>query len=178
MHLATYSALLAARSITSVLAEIVDEKTAMQEFEARYRREYGVFYEFLVSFYEMHHSEDSYFWQAKKVTGNSQPELEAFVELIGGVSSGESALTDADALALRLQANTADFTTAVDALVANNSESMVPFMKSQVIRGVMHEGSQMQMRALLGEDAEPETPLFPGGLVSSADGMFWLPTDA
>ncbi|OFB38510.1 FAD-binding protein [Frankia sp. B2] len=178
VHLATYSALLAARSINSVLAEIVDEKTAMQEFEARYRREYGVFYEFLVSFYEMHHSEDSYFWQAKKVTGNSQPELEAFVELIGGVSSGESALTDADALALRLQANTADFTTAVDALVANNSESMVPFMKSQVIRGVMHEGSQMQMRALLGEDAEPETPLFPGGLVSSADGMFWLPTDA
>jgi halogenation protein CepH len=178
VHLATYSALLAARSINSTLAGIVDEKTAMQEFEARYRREYGVFYEFLVSFYELHHDENSYFWQAKKVTGNNRPELEAFVELIGGVSSGESALTGAEDLTNRLQANTADFTTAVDALVANNSEDMVPLMKTPVIRGVMHEGSQMQMRALLGEDAEPDTPLFPGGLVSSSDGMFWLPADA
>jgi halogenation protein CepH len=147
----------------------------MQEFELRYRREYGVFYEFLISFYEMHRSADSYFWAAKKVTGNSQPELEAFVELVGGVSSGEHALTDADALAERLQANTAQFTGAVDALVANNSENMAPFMKSPVIRGVMQESSMIQMRALLGPDAEPDTPLFPGGLLSSADGMFWLP---
>ena len=176
VHLATYSALLAARSINSILGGIVDEKTAMDEFEARYRREYGVFYEFLVSFYEMHRSEDSYFWQAKKVTGATKTELESFVELIGGVSSGESALTDADLVAKRLQANTEDFETAVDALVANNSESMVPFMRSPVIRGVMQEGSQMQMRALLGSDAEPEAPLFPGGLVSSPDGMFWLPS--
>jgi halogenation protein CepH len=134
-----------------------------------------VFYEFLTSFYEMHRSEDSYFWAAKKVTGNHRPELEAFVELIGGVSSGEHALTDADALTARLSADTAQFTTAVDALVANNSESMVPFMKSPVIRGVMQESSGIQMRAMLGAEAEPETPLHPNGLVSSTDGMFWLP---
>lgn len=177
VHLATYSSLLAARSINSVLAGIIDEKTAMREFEARYRREYGVFYEFLVSFYDMHHSEESYFWQAKKVTGTNRPELEAFVELIGGVSSGESALTDAESLAARLRSNTADFSAAVDELVATNSESMVPFMKTQAIRGVMHEGSQIQMRALLGEDAEPDAPLLPGGLIPSVDGMFWQPAD-
>jgi len=39
----------------------------------------------------------------------------------------------------------------------------------------MHEAGQVQMRALLGEDAEPETPMFPGGLVSSPDGLYWLP---
>lgn len=175
VHLATYGALLVARSINSILAGIVDEKSAMREFELRYRREYGVFYEFLVSFYEMHRSEDSYFWAAKKVTKNHKPELEAFVDLIGGVSSGEHALTDAETIAKRLRSNTAQFSTAVDALVANNSESMVPFMKSPVIRGVMQESSGIQMRALLGADAEPETPLFPDGLVSSTDGMFWVP---
>ena len=54
VHLATYSALLAARSINSVLAGTVDEAAAFAEFEGRYRREYGVFYEFLTSFYDMH----------------------------------------------------------------------------------------------------------------------------
>jgi halogenation protein CepH len=175
VHLATYGALLAARAINSTLAGIVDERAAMQEFEFRYRREYAVFYEFLVSFYEMHRSETSYFWAAKKVTNNHKPELEAFVDLVGGVSSGEHALTDAEAVAARLRSNTAQFSTAVDALVANNSESMVPFMSSPVIHGVMRESSGIQMRALLGADAEPETPLFPGGLVSSMDGMFWVP---
>jgi halogenation protein CepH len=174
VHLATYSALLAARSINSVLAGDLDENTAMAEFEARYRREYGVFYEFLVSFYEMHQSETSYFWQAKKVTGENKPELEAFVDLIGGVSSGEAALTDANALTERLRANTAEFTSAVDTLVAEDSQSMVPFMKSEIIKGVMQEGGQVQMHALLGEDAEPEAPLFPGGLVASVDGLQWV----
>jgi halogenation protein CepH len=93
VHLATYSALLAARSINSVLADVLDEKTALSEFEARYRREYGVFYEFLMSFYEMNVNEESYFWHAKKVTNNEHTEVESFVELVGGVSSGETALT-------------------------------------------------------------------------------------
>ncbi len=79
VHLATYSALLASRSINSVLAGTVGENAAFTEFEARYRREYGVFYEFLMSFYDMHVDEDSYFWSAKKVTGNSHSELESFV---------------------------------------------------------------------------------------------------
>jgi halogenation protein CepH len=38
----------------------------------------------------------------------------------------------------------------------------------------MQEGGQVQMRAVLGEDAAPEEPVFPGGLVSSPDGMKWL----
>src|SRR5580658_10499488 len=68
VHLATYSALLAARSINTVLAGLVDEERSFAEFEARYRREYGLFYEFLVSFYDMNGDDNSYFWQAKKVT--------------------------------------------------------------------------------------------------------------
>lgn len=176
VHLATYSALLAARSINSVLAGLVDEPRAMREFEARYRREYGVFYEFLLSFYEMHHDENSYFWQAKKVTRTNRPELQSFVELIGGVSSGDQVLTDADVVAKRLAAGSAEFADAVGTLAGDADDSMVPLMKSSVVREVMQEGGQVQMRALLGADAEPEAPLFSGGLVPSADGMFWQET--
>ncbi|MGI5378898.1 tryptophan 7-halogenase [Streptomyces sp. CA-251387] len=176
VHLATYSALLAARSINSVLAGLVDEPRAMREFEARYRREYGVFYEFLLSFYEMHHDESSYFWQAKKVTRTNRPELQSFVELIGGVSSGDQVLTDADVVAKRLAAGSAEFADAVGTLAGDADDSMVPLMKSSVVREVMQESGQVQMRALLGADAEPEAPLFSGGLVPSADGMFWRET--
>nr|ADU56061.1 hypothetical protein CA37-38 [uncultured organism CA37] len=91
VHLATYSALLAARSINSVLADDMDEKTALTEFEARYRREYGTFHEFLVSFYDMNADEEAYFRHAKKVTNNEHTELESFADLVGGLSSGETA---------------------------------------------------------------------------------------
>lgn len=171
VHLATYSGLLAARSINSVLAGDLDEKTALTEFEARYRREYGVYYEFLVAFYEMNVNEESYFWQAKKVTNSEFTDLESFVDLVGGVSSGETALAESN----RIIERSAEFAAAVDQMAGGDNASMVPLFKSQVVRQVMQEGGQEQMRVLLGEDAEPELPLFPGGLVTSPDGMKWLP---
>jgi FAD-dependent halogenase len=191
VHLATYSALLAARSINSVLAGRVAEKTAFEEFEQRYRREYGVFYEFLVSFYDMHVSENSYFWAAKKVTSTTRPELQAFVDLVGGVSSGEAALSDetapsdetaqSDETALSdgnatdeyFKSRSKEFASAVDQLAKDEEGSMVPLFKSSVVKQAMKEGAQVQTHALLGEYAEEESPLFDGGLVPSRDGMFW-----
>jgi len=173
VHLATYSGLLAARSINSVLAGLVDEETAFREFEQRYRREYGVYYEFLMAFYDMHVSENSYFWSAKKVTNAPSSELEAFVELIAGVSSGEAALASPEPLTERFQGRSSEFASAVDELVANKEESMLPLFKSSIVRQAMHEGTQVQARALLGEDAENEAPLFENGLVPSPDGMMW-----
>jgi halogenation protein CepH len=173
VHLATYSALLAARSINSAIAGLVDEEAAFREFEHRYRREYGVYYEFLVAFYDMQVSEDSYFWSAKKVTKTTSSELESFVELVGGVSSGETALADADSLAQRYKDRSDEFASAVDDLVANKERSMLPLFKSTIVRQAMHEGTQVQARALLGESAESEQPLFDNGLVPSADGFFW-----
>lgn len=170
VHLATYSGLLAARSINSVLGGDLDEKTVLTEFEARYRREYGVYYEFLVAFYEMHVDEQSYFWQAKKVTNSRHTDLESFVDLVGGVSSGETALASK-----QVSEHSAEFAAAVDTMAGGDDADMVPLFKSHVVRQVMQEGGQEQMRVLLGEDAEPEMPLFPGGLVTSPDGMKWLP---
>jgi hypothetical protein len=60
----------------------IDEERALREYETRYGREFGVFYEFLISFYEMNRDEQSYFWQAKKVTNNSRTEMQSFVELV------------------------------------------------------------------------------------------------
>jgi FAD-dependent halogenase len=173
VHLATYSALLAARSINSVLAQVVDEEAAFREFERRYRREYGVYYEFLVAFYDMHVSENSYFWSAKKVTKNTSSELESFVELLGGVSSGEAALAEAEPLAQHYKVRSSEFAEAVDTLVANKEQSMLPVFRSSIVQEVMQEGTQIQARALLREDAQTEVPLFENGLIPSPDGLLW-----
>jgi halogenation protein CepH len=103
VHLATYSALLAARSINSAMAGTVDEQAAFTEFERRYMQEYGTFYKFLVTFYDMHADENSYFWSAKKITGDLNSDLESFVNLVGGISSGEVALAEANAMLKRFE---------------------------------------------------------------------------
>lgn len=173
VHLATYSALLAARSINSILAGLVSEEAAFGEFENRYRREYSVFYEFLMAFYDVNVSEDSYFWAAKKITRNSHAELESFVDLVGGISSGEQSLANADAVAAHLTAGSAEFAGAIDQL-GGESGNVVSLFKSSVVNRAMAEGAQIQVRARLGADAGEEDPLFPGGLVPSPDGMLWL----
>jgi halogenation protein CepH len=132
-----------------------------------------VFYEFLMSFYDIHVSETSYFWSAKKIARNSHSELESFVDLVGGVSSGEAALARAEPLAQRFQERSAELVTAVDKLVADKERSMLPLVKSSIVRAAMQESAQVQAQAQLGEDAEAEPPLFENGLVPSADGMFW-----
>jgi halogenation protein CepH len=37
----------------------------------------------------------------------------------------------------------------------------------------MREGAKEQTRVMLGQDVEPETPLFEGGLIASPDGLGW-----
>jgi FAD-dependent halogenase len=175
VHLATYGALLAARSVNSVLAGTVDEQTAFGEFEQRYRREFGVYYEFLMAFYDLNANEDSYFWSAKKVIDTPDTSLESFVSLVGGVSSGEAALTTAESLADRSRRRSSEFASAVEELVAGNEQTMVPIIKSSVVKSAMREGAREQARVLLGAAAGPETPLFEGGLVASADGLSWSP---
>jgi hypothetical protein len=93
-----------------------------EEFELRYRREYGLFYEFLVAFYDVHVGEESYFWQAKKVTRCPKSELESFAELVGGVASGEPALSAPDAVGVRLSSASGELAEAVSrARVATSS---------------------------------------------------------
>ncbi|MFI9203885.1 tryptophan 7-halogenase [Streptomyces sp. NPDC053048] len=169
VHLATYGGLLAARSLNSCLAGTVDEESAFAEFETRYRREYGRFYEFLVGFYDMHHSADSYFWQARKVSNTATTDLESFVELVGGVSSDEFA--DAAMARQRFSAASAEMTRAAAGEEAGDHFGAA---SGAVVGRLMEEGAALQARALAGAEAGEGRPLRPGGLAASADGLAWV----
>jgi halogenation protein CepH len=173
VHLATYGALLAARSICSTIAGLVPESEAFREFENRYRREYAVFYEFLTSFYDMHADEQSYFWRARKVTRSDRREQEAFVELVGGLSSGEFDLAGPDAVARGLAAKSAEITDAVNHVREDPDGSMMPLLTSSVVRAAMRESAEVQARAQRGGGLGAKRPMFPGGLVPSPDGLLW-----
>ncbi|MBR8638225.1 tryptophan 7-halogenase [Streptomyces tuirus] len=173
VHLATYGGLLAARSINGGLTGLLPEDRLFAEFETRYRREYGLFHEFLVSFYDLHQDERSYFWQARKVTDVGTTELEAFVELVGGLASGDTSLGGAGPAGARLSAVADDFERAVRRL-PDVGDLRNPLYESESFRRVFQEGTVMQERGLFGGPLEPETPLRPGGLVASDDGLAWV----
>jgi halogenation protein CepH len=158
VHLATYGGMLAARSINACLAGTVDEKEAFAEFEQRYRHEYGLFHEFLIGFYDMHRSEDSYFWQARKISESASTDIEAFVELVGGVASNDLRLT-ADDLA-----ETVETVAHEPGGAANGS----------VLTRMLSAGAGLQGRALLGARSGEGAALAPGGLRASDDGLSWV----
>ena len=60
VHLATYGALLAARSVNSILDGDISEVHGMNEFETRLRLEYGIFYRGLVGLYDMNQTSEAY----------------------------------------------------------------------------------------------------------------------
>jgi halogenation protein CepH len=90
VHLATYSALLAARSINTLLDRSdASEDQLMGEFEQRYRLEYGAFYNFLATFYNMDQDAEGYYWAARQFNRTEERDNDAFISLVAGVSSGE-----------------------------------------------------------------------------------------
>ncbi len=87
VHLATYSALLAARSINTLLSGELTEERCFREFTLRYQREFGNFYQFLLAFYDSNRDESSYFWTARKILKTKENANQAFVRLVAGVST-------------------------------------------------------------------------------------------
>lgn len=179
VHLATYGGLLVARSINSVLAGRMSEDTAFHEFEARYRREYGLFYEFLMSYYAVQADEQSYYWQAKQVTRTTESELEAFVALVGGVASQDTAFASPESARQRIAGSARE----LEKLIDINSEQTThddnrPLLHSAFMADVMGQQMEIQATALFGGEFGEQKPLFPGGLVTSKDGLLWEPQAA
>lgn len=87
VHLSTYAGLLAARSINTTLKGTLDKDRSFLEFEARYRKEYGNFYNFLMAFYDIDQGKDDYFWAARKILNTEEKSNEAFARLITGFST-------------------------------------------------------------------------------------------
>jgi halogenation protein CepH len=173
VHLATYSGLLAARSLNTLLrGDKVSESAVFEEFETRYRKEYARFHDFLVAFYDMHQDENSYFWNAKKVTRNVASELESFVELVGGGASHEGALVDAESYVEQRAAAFHELSEIVDRPVTEAGEA-VPLLQASLARSVSREGTRIQVQAAVGENVDEYKPVRPGGLVPSTDGLHW-----
>ncbi|MFB8177008.1 tryptophan 7-halogenase [Streptomyces sp. NPDC055966] len=166
VHLATYGALLAARAVNSALDGSVPEERGFAEFEARYRREYGVFYEFLIAFYDMERGEDSYFWSAKKITRVGLGEAAAFAELAGGLVSGDTSV-----LAAERSAGAAELDDAVRRL-ADGAERVNPLLSTRIVADTFRTGNDLQEQALYG--GSPDAPAAADSLTVAADGLSWL----
>ncbi|MFC4536725.1 tryptophan 7-halogenase [Sphaerisporangium dianthi] len=165
VHLATYSGLLAARSINSYLAGDLDEDRSFAEFNDRYRREYRVFYEFLAAFYDMQADTGSYYWQAKKVSGMEGGELEAFASLVGGTTAEAGLLLNgASSQLVEAVARTGPAQT-------ESGERMGALFGAPVVAEVMREMNQIQAGVLGNPHKQP--PLLPSDLVPSPDHLRW-----
>ncbi len=172
VHLATYSGLLAARSINSCLRQGVSEQRSFSEFESRYRREFANFYDFLLSFYDVDQELDSYFWHARKIVNSGEAGNQAFVNLVAGVAgtgermySPEDFIRNREGLGDVLFPQCGNDTAAVKQTAARRSE----FYKHLV-----GEITQLQLQASFTNELSPAAPLFPGGLITSADGLHWI----
>ena len=172
VHLATYSGLLAARSINSILSDGMDETRCFEEFEKRYRREFKNFYEFLTSFYDMHQSEDSYFWNARKILKTGRSTQEAFVSLVAGVSN----LRDEE---LMVESEQIEKIKEELEQLQNSNQTAAPYYsaeKEAFLDTLVEEATHMQIQAHVGAMGDEEQPLFAGGLIPSADGLRWRET--
>lgn len=88
VHLATYSALLAAASISSILRGEINEEQAANFYDKSYRQAYLRFLVFVSAFYDQNRGKDSYFWEAQKLSRHdfSGADLKlAFLNLVSGV---------------------------------------------------------------------------------------------
>ena len=103
-------------------------------------------------FCDMHVDESSYFWSAKKVANSTSSDLEAFVTLAGGESSGEAAQENAGDPVDRFKGRFKEYASAVDEVVANNEQSMLPIFDSPVVQEATLESAQIQSLAELGAD--------------------------
>jgi halogenation protein CepH len=185
VHLATYSALLAARSINTCLAGGLREDQAFEEFEFRYRREFGNFYQFLLAFYDMHHDQTSYFWQARKVMNTGEKANDAFIRLVAGASCADEPLFNGADDFFRSRQGMGDW---FDGMLGNELAAQVDANREQPVRraaleagpsasefmeGFNAEVRQIQMQAMFGSQRARESAVRARGLIPSRDGFGW-----
>ena len=178
VHLATYSALLAARSVNSCLKGLLSQTACFGEFEYRYRKEFGKFYRFLRAFYDMHRDEHSYFWDARRVLGGNGSGEDAFISLVAGLSEEDEPVFSGIRSAGTAESLGEWFDTTHGRLRGPNETCAIPavngFDFDDFMPGLTSEMLQIQLQGFFGHSRPPETPLREGGLVPSADGLLWM----
>lgn len=94
VHLATFSAMLAAASISSIESGEVTEAEAGNFFEKSYKQAYLRFLVFLSAFYDINRGRESYFWEAQKLTQEDvegENLMQAFLKLVTGLKDHSDA---------------------------------------------------------------------------------------
>jgi FAD-dependent halogenase len=179
VHLSTYSAFIAALSINTCLKVQLSEERCFEEFELRYRREFGRFYDFLIAFYDIDQDLDSYYWTARKVINSEEKGNEAFIQLVSGLGAGEMLYSSSEEFmnarhglgqTLFPASSGGEVRMAIEDNLANTKrrEFMDDFLREVV---------KLQAQATLKENQRPrEKPLFDNGLVSTPDGFHWMET--
>jgi FAD-dependent halogenase len=187
VHLATYSALLMARSINTCLMKrpVISEEACFNEFEQRYRREFGNFYRFLVSFYDTHVDHTSYFWSARKIVATTEKDNIPFVRLVAGLSAlDEPVFGEGQEFFENNSGFAGWFETGNHAQPGNRHRSLKPegsaepFDMGGFMEGFTSEIQQIQRQALLGASRGPEKPMFSSDLIPSPDGLHWALANA
>jgi FAD-dependent halogenase len=171
VHLATYSALLAARSINSRLAYRLSEERVFAEYETRYRREYGYFHDFLCAFYDVHQDLNSYYWTARKVLHSDEAPAQAFARLVGG-AAGESLCHETTGMAdarREFERRMKNSSPSADAIAPPGRRAGARFWAE-----LNAESVDVQLRGASLTEPSSEKPLYPGGLIPSADGLHWV----
>ena len=85
VHLAIYSATIGAAFVTTALENPALAAQAAEAFERQYREHYSHFRELARLFYGSNRSIDSYFWQARQITGEARySPRDAFVRAVSG----------------------------------------------------------------------------------------------
>ncbi|GGV66503.1 FAD-binding protein [Streptomyces longisporoflavus] len=104
VHLAMYSGLLAAASISSVLEGEVTEQAARAFYQTAYRHAYERLLVLVSAFYRIHEGRDAYFRTAQQLSRHDQAQLrlhESFLNIITGVEDLHDSQTDAVDVFLR-----------------------------------------------------------------------------
>jgi FAD-dependent halogenase len=180
VHLATYSALVAARSINSYLCEAGDETRLFSEFERRYTREYMYFHDFLLAFYNLDQDLDGYYWAARQVLGSSDDGKEAFIQLVGGIGGSTEPLPEPKVTHLRPGR---EVSKQLFPLAGNKGQHVIAVGQGgdatrQFMTALRSESVQMQLQQGVKNVLHMQTPLFEGGLVASRDGLRWVEPDS
>jgi FAD-dependent halogenase len=172
VHLATYGGVLAARTINGIVGG-EDPERCLSEFTRRYRREFRLFYDFLVAFYDVDQEWDDYYWAARKTLQTDERANEAFIRLVAGGASAPG-----DFFRERMGIGKA-FSELIRAASASDDDEGT--MPEQLDGGGAAEGPDlaqlnrarsMEARNLMGVGDETQ-PLFADGMVPSSDGLRW-----
>jgi halogenation protein CepH len=172
VHLATYSGMLAARTINTIRADDAARPAAVAEYERRYRREFQLFYDFLLAFYDVEQEWDDYYWSARRMLHTQERGNEAFIRLVAG-----GATAPADFFRQREQVG-ASFREMI--AVAADHDGQAGRLPERVGAtdgdaldvATLNRDRALEARNLLAAGGE-EQPLFEDGLVPTSDGLRW-----